>query len=187
MLIPSIDLQGGRVVQLVQGDRLALASDDLDGWIAKFKKFPKVQLIDLDAAMSRGNNDNLVKTIAAQLPCRVGGGVRTVRRAEERALIAAYLDELAARGVADYSPEAAWNDYRRALLMGFAVFLIGAAAEQPNARMGVVHQVGLARLAADHDERRRQASPPRDRPGRSARRGWQPPPQHRLRRRSARG
>ena len=87
MLIPSIDLQGGRVVQLVQGDRLAIASDDLDGWIAKFKKFPKVQLIDLDAAMSRGHNDELVKRIAEQLPCRVGGGVRSVRRAEE--LIAA--------------------------------------------------------------------------------------------------
>ena len=87
MLIPSIDLQGGRVVQLVQGDKLAVASDDLDGWIAKFKTFPKVQLIDLDAAMSRGNNDELVKKIAAALPCRVGGGVRSVRRAEE--LIAA--------------------------------------------------------------------------------------------------
>ena len=61
MLIPSIDLQGGKVVQLVQGDKLAIASDDLDGWIAKFSKFPKVQLIDLDAAMSRGNNDALVE------------------------------------------------------------------------------------------------------------------------------
>jgi phosphoribosylformimino-5-aminoimidazole carboxamide ribotide isomerase len=79
VLIPSIDLQGGRVVQLVQGEKLAIATDDLDGWIAKFKKFPKVQLIDLDAAMSRGHNDELVKRIAAQLPCRVGGGVRSVR------------------------------------------------------------------------------------------------------------
>ena len=87
MLIPSIDLQGGKVVQLVQGDKLAISSDDLDGWIAKFAKFPKVQLIDLDAAMSCGNNDALVQRIAAQLPCRVGGGVRSVRRAEE--LIAA--------------------------------------------------------------------------------------------------
>jgi phosphoribosylformimino-5-aminoimidazole carboxamide ribotide isomerase len=87
MLIPSIDLQAGRVVQLVQGEKLAIASDDLDGWIAKFEKFPKVQLIDLDAAMSRGNNDALVRQIAAKLPCRVGGGVRSVRRAEE--LIAA--------------------------------------------------------------------------------------------------
>lgn len=87
MLIPSIDLQAGKVVQLVQGDKLAVSSDDLDGWIARFAKFPKVQLIDLDAAMSRGNNDELVRRIAAKLPCRVGGGVRSVRRAEE--LIAA--------------------------------------------------------------------------------------------------
>jgi phosphoribosylformimino-5-aminoimidazole carboxamide ribotide isomerase len=83
MLIPSIDIQGGKVVQLIQGEKLAIASDDLDGWIAKFSQFPKVQLIDLDAAMSRGNNDALVKQIAAKLPCRVGGGVRSVRRAEE--------------------------------------------------------------------------------------------------------
>ena len=65
--VQPIDLQGGRVVQLVQGDKLAIASDDLDGWIAKFAKFPKVQLIDLDAAMSRGNNDELVRKIAAKL------------------------------------------------------------------------------------------------------------------------
>src|SRR4029453_1517278 len=83
MLIPSIDLQGGRVVQLVQGEKLAIASDDLDGWIAKFSKFPKIQLIDLDAAMSRGNNEELVKQIAAKLPCRGGGRVGRVRRAEE--------------------------------------------------------------------------------------------------------
>ena len=87
MLIPSIDLQNGRIVQLVQGEQLAIASDDIDAWIDRFSKFPKVQLIDLDAAMSRGNNDALVRRIAARLPCRVGGGVRSVGRAEE--LIAA--------------------------------------------------------------------------------------------------
>jgi phosphoribosylformimino-5-aminoimidazole carboxamide ribotide isomerase len=83
MLIPSIDLQAGRIVQLVQGEKLAVATDDLDQWIEKFRRFAKVQLIDLDAAMSRGNNDALVRRIAAELPCRVGGGVRTVGRAEE--------------------------------------------------------------------------------------------------------
>jgi phosphoribosylformimino-5-aminoimidazole carboxamide ribotide isomerase len=104
MLIPSIDLQGGRVVQLVQGETLAVASDDLDGWIAKFSKFPKVQLIDLDAAMSRGHNDELVKKIAATLPCRVGGGVRSVRRAEE--LIAAGAQAvIAGSGLFRRSPE----------------------------------------------------------------------------------
>lgn len=78
MLIPSIDLQGGRIVQLVQGERLALASDDFDGWIAKFTEFPRVQLIDLDAAKNQGNNRELVASICRRLPCRVGGGVRTI-------------------------------------------------------------------------------------------------------------
>jgi phosphoribosylformimino-5-aminoimidazole carboxamide ribotide isomerase len=76
MLIPSIDLQGGRIVQLVQGERLALASDDFDGWIARFSGSPKVQLIDLDAAKNAGNNRPLVASICRRLPCRVGGGVR---------------------------------------------------------------------------------------------------------------
>jgi phosphoribosylformimino-5-aminoimidazole carboxamide ribotide isomerase len=83
MLIPSIDLKRGQVVQLVQGERLAVASDDLDGWIAKFARFPKVQLIDLDAAMSVGHNDDLVRRVAARLPCRVGGGIRSVGRAQD--------------------------------------------------------------------------------------------------------
>lgn len=83
MLIPSIDLQGGKVVQLVQGEKLAITSDDLDGWIEKFSTFPKVQLIDLDAAMSIGHNDAIVRRVAARLPCRVGGGIRSVGRAQD--------------------------------------------------------------------------------------------------------
>ena len=83
MLIPSIDLRKGKVVQLVQGEKLAIESDDLDGWVEKFSKFPAVQLIDLDAAMGVGTNDALVRQIAARLPCRVGGGIRSVGRAED--------------------------------------------------------------------------------------------------------
>ena len=82
MLIPSIDLKNGRVVQLVQGERLAIESDDLDGWVARFSAFPKVQLIDLDAAMGSGDNDALVRRVAPRLPCRVGGGIRSIARAE---------------------------------------------------------------------------------------------------------
>lgn len=74
---------GGRVVQLQQGERLALQSDDVDGWIAKFSAFPIVQLIDLDAAMSKPANDELVRYIAGKLPCQVGGGVRSIDRAQE--------------------------------------------------------------------------------------------------------
>ena len=87
MLIPSIDLQGGRIVQLVQGETLAIATDDFDGWIARFSRYPKVQLIDLDAAKDEGSNAAIVATLCGRLPCRVGGGVRTVQRAQ--ALIAA--------------------------------------------------------------------------------------------------
>lgn len=83
MLIPSIDLQGGRVVQLVQGERLALSFDDLDTWIDRFRRFPQVQLIDLDAAKGTGDNEALVQRITRELPCRVGGGVRSVERARE--------------------------------------------------------------------------------------------------------
>ena len=83
MLIPSIDLRKGKVVQLVQGEKLAIESDDLDGWIEKFSTFPAVQLIDLDAAMGIGTNDALVREIATRLPCRVGGGIRSVGRAED--------------------------------------------------------------------------------------------------------
>ena len=82
MLIPSIDLQGGRIVQLVQGEKLAVATDDFEGWIARFSRFPKVQLIDLDAAKEEGDNAAIVASLCARLPCRVGGGVRTVRRAQ---------------------------------------------------------------------------------------------------------
>ena len=82
MFIPAIDLKGGQVVQLVQGKRLALASDDIDAWVRKFAHYSRVQLIDLDGALETGANDAIVRRICAQLPCRVGGGVRTIARAE---------------------------------------------------------------------------------------------------------
>jgi phosphoribosylformimino-5-aminoimidazole carboxamide ribotide isomerase len=83
MLIPSIDLQNGHVVQLVQGERLAIEAPDPEPWIARFSSFPRVQLIDLDAARGRGDNHALVQAICGRLPCRVGGGIRTVERARE--------------------------------------------------------------------------------------------------------
>ena len=83
MLIPSIDLMGGRIVQLVQGEKLRLSFDDFEYWIEKFSRFPLVQLIDLDAAMRQGDNAELVKQIARRLPCQVGGGVRSAERAGE--------------------------------------------------------------------------------------------------------
>jgi len=82
MLIPSIDLLGGQIVQLVQGEKLRLAFDDFEYWIERFSKYPLVQLIDLDAAMRQGDNSALVAQIAKRLPCQVGGGIGTVERAQ---------------------------------------------------------------------------------------------------------
>lgn len=83
MLIPSIDLLGGRIVQLVQGEKLRLAFDDFDYWIERFSRFPLVQLIDLDAAMRQGENSALVEQIAKRLPVQIGGGIRSIDRARE--------------------------------------------------------------------------------------------------------
>ncbi|HVG54554.1 MAG TPA: HisA/HisF-related TIM barrel protein [Vicinamibacterales bacterium] len=82
MLIPSIDLQNGHVVQLVQGERLAIEAPDPEPWIERFSRFPRVQLIDLDAARGRGDNSEMVSVICRRLPCRVGGGIRSIERAQ---------------------------------------------------------------------------------------------------------
>ena len=82
MLIPSIDLMGGRIVQLVQGEKLKLAFDDFEYWIERFSSYPIVQLIDLDAAMRQGDNAVLIAQIAKRLPCQVGGGIRTAQQAQ---------------------------------------------------------------------------------------------------------
>lgn len=77
MLIPSIDLMDGRVVQLEQGERLVIADDDVDRWVRKFEHFSIVQVIDLGQAKGRGSNETLVRELCGRIPCQVGGGVRT--------------------------------------------------------------------------------------------------------------
>jgi phosphoribosylformimino-5-aminoimidazole carboxamide ribotide isomerase len=83
MLIPAIDLKGGKVVQLIQGEKLAVETTDLEYWIKRFSGFRRVNVIDLDAAMGTGSNDRLVRDICGHLPCQVGGGVRSPERALE--------------------------------------------------------------------------------------------------------
>jgi phosphoribosylformimino-5-aminoimidazole carboxamide ribotide isomerase len=83
MLIPSIDLMGGKIVQLVHGVKKALEFDNLDYWIERFSKYPLVQVIDLDAARGTGNNRRLVKQIVQRLNCQVGGGIRSLETARE--------------------------------------------------------------------------------------------------------
>jgi phosphoribosylformimino-5-aminoimidazole carboxamide ribotide isomerase len=83
MLIPSIDLMGGKIVQLVQGEKKALEFDNFDYWIERFSKYPLVQVIDLDAARGMGNNRQIVNQIVQRLNCQVGGGIRNLENAQE--------------------------------------------------------------------------------------------------------
>jgi len=81
MIIPCIDLMDGKVVQLVQGRDKALEGDAPLEMLRKFAAFPEIQVIDLDAAMGKGENAALVEMLASRAKCRVGGGVRTADRA----------------------------------------------------------------------------------------------------------
>lgn len=81
MILPCIDLQDGKVVQLVQGRHKALEGAPPLETLDTFREFSEIQVIDLDAAMGRGDNDAIVSLLAARARCRVGGGVRTAERA----------------------------------------------------------------------------------------------------------
>jgi phosphoribosylformimino-5-aminoimidazole carboxamide ribotide isomerase len=88
MIIPCIDLMDGKAVQLVRGRRRALEAEPME-MLRKFRGFPIIHVIDLDAALGRGNNDRLVARICGKRPCRVGGGVRTLARVKELAKLGA--------------------------------------------------------------------------------------------------
>ncbi|HUL35616.1 MAG TPA: HisA/HisF-related TIM barrel protein [Candidatus Eisenbacteria bacterium] len=89
MLIPCIDLQGGEAVQLVHGRRRELAVADVMSLLQRFGRHPWLHVIDLDAAMGKGDNRELVRELCVSakrehgMKVRVGGGIRTVRRAEQ--------------------------------------------------------------------------------------------------------
>jgi phosphoribosylformimino-5-aminoimidazole carboxamide ribotide isomerase len=82
MILPCIDLMDAKVVQLVQGREKALEAASPDEMLRQFSPFPQIQVIDLDAAMGRGSNDDIVRMLASKAVARVGGGVRTVGRAQ---------------------------------------------------------------------------------------------------------
>jgi len=81
MILPSIDLMEGKVVQLVQGRRKALEADSPAAMLERFAAFRQIQVIDLDAALGRGGNDEIVAWLAARASIRAGGGVRSPERA----------------------------------------------------------------------------------------------------------
>jgi phosphoribosylformimino-5-aminoimidazole carboxamide ribotide isomerase len=81
VIIPCIDLMGGKVVQLVQGREKSLEGGTPLEMLERFAAFPQIQAIDLDAAMGKGSNDELVALVASRAVARVGGGVRSGERA----------------------------------------------------------------------------------------------------------
>ncbi len=76
MMIPSIDLMGGRAVQLIGGREMAIDAGDPFPIAEKFSVAGEIAVIDLDAAMGRGNNRELIERLTAKYDCRVGGGIR---------------------------------------------------------------------------------------------------------------
>jgi phosphoribosylformimino-5-aminoimidazole carboxamide ribotide isomerase len=82
VLIPSIDIMDGKIVQLIQGEKKALEFTSFERWIERFSSYPLVQLIDLDAAIQKGHNRPLIEKISKKLPCQVGGGIRSIEGAQ---------------------------------------------------------------------------------------------------------
>lgn len=127
MLIPSIDLMGGKIVQLVQGARKVLEFDDFEEWIARFASFPLVQLIDLDAAIGSGDNRELARKFIARLPCQVGGGIRSIEAAEQTLALGARRVILGSSLIRNGQPDTAFaEELARATGQEELVFAIDA-------------------------------------------------------------
>lgn len=92
MIIPCIDLMGGKVVQLIQGRDKALEGAPPLEMLERFIGFPVIQVIDLDAALGQGENNAIVELLASRARIRAGGGVRTPQRAQ--ALIACGVERV---------------------------------------------------------------------------------------------
>lgn len=105
MIIPCIDLMEGKVVQLVQGREKVFEAKSLDDTLAAFTGFQQIQVIDLDAAVGTGSNDAIVGHLAKRATVRVGGGVRTIERAQQLVAQGAFRVIVGTSAFSDEGPD----------------------------------------------------------------------------------
>ena len=134
MIIPCIDLQGRKVVQLVQGREKALEGGSPQEMLEKFAAFPVIQVIDLDAAIGTGANEDIVEWIAARARIRVGGGVRTPDKA--RRLVDLGVDKVIV-GTAAFGADGPNLDFLRSLNSAVDPAKILLALDSKNGRIVV--------------------------------------------------
>jgi phosphoribosyl-ATP pyrophosphohydrolase/phosphoribosyl-AMP cyclohydrolase len=90
MVINSIDIIKGKAVQLRGGEKIVIEKDNPVELAKEFNRFGEIALIDLDAALTQGQNEELIREICRLADCRVGGGIRTIEKARRLSLYGAW-------------------------------------------------------------------------------------------------